>query len=295
MIHPITFSIPAEKIVHSCPPKTRMLAHIIPGKLDTYIYKNETDYYNGYKESVFAITKKKAGWDCMRHYEIMANGCIPVFQDIERCPPRTMALLPKDLFVEGNALYSKIGTKQLAHLTSEETAEYTQLIHKLLDYTRTYVTTVSLAQYVLDKSLHPDAKRVLYLSGQTSPDYLRCITLHGFKSLLGAACHDSPRIPHIYKMKNYNYADLYGKGITYTNLLDAINHDSSQNVVELIKEKYYDIVIYGSYHRGMPHYDLVKSIYSPNQVIFLCGEDEHPCNYRRLVDAGHTVFVRELM
>lgn len=59
MIHPITFSIPAEKIVTSCPPKTRMLAYIIPGKLDTYIYKNETDYYNGYKDSIFCANEKE--------------------------------------------------------------------------------------------------------------------------------------------------------------------------------------------------------------------------------------------
>jgi hypothetical protein len=37
----------------------------------------------------------------------MANGCIPVFPNIENCPVKTMSLLPKDLFVQGNLLFYK--------------------------------------------------------------------------------------------------------------------------------------------------------------------------------------------
>ena len=33
----------------------------------------------------------------MRHYEIMSNGCIPYFIDIESCPKLTMFNFPKDL------------------------------------------------------------------------------------------------------------------------------------------------------------------------------------------------------
>jgi hypothetical protein len=58
-IFPISFSMPPEKIVAAVPPKTRMLAHIIPGDLSTYIYKTEEDYYKGYQDSYFGITKKK--------------------------------------------------------------------------------------------------------------------------------------------------------------------------------------------------------------------------------------------
>jgi hypothetical protein len=61
-----------------------------------------------------------------------------------------------------------------------------------------------------------------------------------------------------------------------------------------IKNKKYDIVVYGSYHRGMPFYDLVSSIYKPNEIILLCGEDIHCCDYSYFVRKGHTIFVREL-
>jgi len=66
----------------------------------TYQFDNEADYYNEYASSRFAFTAKKAGWDCMRHYEILGNGCIPFFEEIPFCPKRTLTDLPKNLIVE---------------------------------------------------------------------------------------------------------------------------------------------------------------------------------------------------
>jgi hypothetical protein len=54
----------------------------------------------------------------------------------------------------------------------------------------------------------------------------------------------------------------------------------------------YDIIIYGSYYRGMPFYDLVNTIYQSNKIILLCGEDIRECDYSQYVDAGHNVFVK---
>ena len=59
MLNPIGFSISEEKIVNYIPVKTKILSNLIPGELTTYIYNNETDYYNEYKKSRFAITTKK--------------------------------------------------------------------------------------------------------------------------------------------------------------------------------------------------------------------------------------------
>ena len=86
-IKPISFAIPKSKILKEIDynPKN-ILAPLIPGKLNTYIYDNENSYYEMYKKSIFALTYKKAGWDCLRHYEILMNGCIPLFLDIENCP-----------------------------------------------------------------------------------------------------------------------------------------------------------------------------------------------------------------
>jgi hypothetical protein len=113
---------------------------------------------------------------------------------------------------------------------------------------------------------------------------------------LGINCHDYPKIPHIYKSTDINYYNLYGKGISYTNLLEQSlhNNDLDNTIEKDIINKKYDIIIYGSYHRGMPYYDLVCEVYKPNEIILLCGQDIHICCYNEFVNRGHMVFVREL-
>ena len=293
-LYPITFSIPEEKIVDTIQHKTKFISSLIPGDTSTYIYDNETDYYNEYKKSMFAITIKKSGWDCMRHYEILANGTIPYFPDIEKCPPNTMALLPKNLIIEGNSLYDKYQNQTTC--SQEDMNDCHNLINRLLDYTRNHLTTNKMAKYILNKTGYMDVKNILYLSASISPDYLRCVTLHGFKELFGDKCHDYPKIPHIYKSNNIDYTQLYGKGITYTNLLEPElrNDELDSTIEEDIQNKKYDIVIYGSYHRGMLGYDIVSKYYNPNEIILLCGEDEHNCDYQQWLNKGHHVFVREL-
>ena len=83
---------------------------------------------------------KKGGWDCMRHYEILANSCIPYFPEINDCPSTTMVPFPKHLIVETNNLYKKNGALD---------REYEFYANCLLAYTKEFLTTEKLAQYVL--------------------------------------------------------------------------------------------------------------------------------------------------
>lgn len=232
----------------------------------------------------------------MRHYEIIANGCVPYFPDLDKCPEQTMALLPKDLLQEGNKLYQLLHRRIDCDLNEDEQTQYNILQGKLLDHMREHLTTRKMAEYILRKTNHNQATKILFLSGNTEPDYLRCVTLHGFKAHIGSDCHDYPKVPHIYKSKSINYSGLYGKGITYTNLLENSLHNDAMDIriTDAIIKKEFDIVIYGSYHRGMPFYDIVQTVYSPSEIILLCGEDIHNCNYMQWVNKGHHVFVREL-
>jgi hypothetical protein len=208
-----------------------------------------------------------------------------------------LVLFPKKLLIEAINLYNnKFIKENISELTSEDINEYNILQNKLLEYTKKYLTTDKIAKYILQKTNYENVSKILYLSQDINPDYLRCLTLHGFKSILGNNCHDYPKIPHIYKSENINYATLYGKGMTYTNLLEQSFHNTTLDidVVDNIKNKYYDIVIYGSFHRGMLYYDLVKSIYKPNEIILLCGEDLHDCNRGFFLNNQHYIFVREM-
>ena len=177
-IKPISFAIPKSKILKEIDyhPKN-ILAPLIPGRLNTYIYDNECSYYEMYKKSIFALTYKKAGWDCLRHYEILMNGCIPLFLDIENCPKDIITTLPKGNLIgilnEFNNIFSfynpfKIFKKK--HLTFqrifkilkfnfksnnlenfiEKNKRIFELKKDLLNFTKKNLTTESLAKYTLD-------------------------------------------------------------------------------------------------------------------------------------------------
>jgi len=102
---PISFAMPTTKGKFD-KQKIKDYSFITPLDLKTYIYENEKDYYLDYQESRFGITTKKCGWDALRHYEILGNGCIPYFLDIEKCPNTCLTALPKHLCVQINDFIS---------------------------------------------------------------------------------------------------------------------------------------------------------------------------------------------
>lgn len=283
---PIQFAIPEVKIVEQIPEKERDFAFIIPGKLETYIYNSEEDYYRDYQKSYFAVTCRKGGWDCLRHYEILANGCIPYFVDLEQCPPNTMFALPKELILE--AMHLK-GVSYL-HIDHDkfDKAKYFKILKKLLDYTRKHLTTKSMAAYLLNQLNYHGEGKILYLSQDPYPDYMRCVMLIGLKELLGARVVDFPKIDHIYKTYPKDEKRLYGKGFSYTKIVDDPEVDRT-DLADRINKKEFDLIIYGSVHRGMPFHALVLKNYQEHEIAYLCGEDGHKCEFSALPN----LFIRE--
>jgi hypothetical protein len=137
---PITFAIPTNKITTNINiNKTQEYATCIPGQPETYIFKDEKPYYEDYQKSFYGVTMKKSGWDCMRHYEILGNYCIPYFVGLEDCPKNTLCNLPKDLLLEAREL-----TKDF------ESQKYFHILNELFNYTKENLTTAALAKYVLN-------------------------------------------------------------------------------------------------------------------------------------------------
>ena len=177
-ILPISFAIPKSKILKEINYHPQnILAPLIPGRLSTYIYDNENSYYEMYQKSIFALTYKKAGWDCLRHYEILMNGCIPLFLDVENCPKNIITTLPKgkliDLLNDFNDIfsyYNPFKIFKIKHLTFqrifnllkfnfrsdnlenfiEENEKVFELKKDLLNFTKKNLTTEILAKYTLD-------------------------------------------------------------------------------------------------------------------------------------------------
>ena len=149
-VWPIHFAIPSEKLCDATQ-KTKFMAFIDPMDTTTYIYDNEADYYADYRSSLFGRTQKKAGWDCLRHYEIMANFCLPYFVNLEFCPDTIMTRLPKkELLVAKTMLEYKDG--KLFH-SSEGERLWSVLMHEVFEKLRTGLTTSALAKYVLDTAM----------------------------------------------------------------------------------------------------------------------------------------------
>jgi len=137
---PITFGIPTCKLPTSNKTKTQEYATCIPGQPETYIFKDEKSYYEDYQKSYYGVTMKKAGWDCMRHYEILGNYCMPYFIGLEDCPQNTLANLPKELLLEG---------RELANNFDE--LKYFNILDEVFNYTKENLTTKNIANYILNK------------------------------------------------------------------------------------------------------------------------------------------------
>ena len=141
LIHPINFCIPKELILSEVPEKTQDWGAIEPGKIETYIFNDVKSYYEDYQKSYFGLTIKKGGFDCLRHYEILMNGCIPYFPLLEDCPAETMKLFPKDKIIE---------TNKIAESTQLDLSVYKQNVEWLLDYTRKNLTTEVIVTKMLE-------------------------------------------------------------------------------------------------------------------------------------------------
>jgi hypothetical protein len=136
---PITFAYPTCKLANSNRSKTQEYATCIPGQPETYIFKSEKQYYEDYQKSYYGVTMKKAGWDCMRHYEILGNYCMPYFIGLEDCPKNTLNNFPKELLLEA---------KNLANNFVE--SNYFTILDEVFNYTKQNLTTKNIAKQILE-------------------------------------------------------------------------------------------------------------------------------------------------
>jgi len=147
-VFPISFAFPKVKIQTPLP-KTRAWSNVQPGWGAQYVHHTEQDYYNDYRQSLFGRTTKKSGWDCMRHYEIMACRCIPYFADLDGAPRNLMTTLPRDLLLHAKRRVDEQGVEYFMP-GQPGWNEYQELEQKIFDHFLANCTTGSLAKYVLD-------------------------------------------------------------------------------------------------------------------------------------------------
>ena len=147
-VFPLEFSFPPEKICRHEVIKKKLMAVCDPRDASTYIFNDEASYYQDYQQSYFGVTTKKAGWDCLRHYEILANQCAPLFLDLAACPELTMFRYPKAQNLALVDSYRKYGPDYFK--SSEGERLYMRLTGQMFEVFCQDLTTVAMARYVLD-------------------------------------------------------------------------------------------------------------------------------------------------
>ena len=273
-IFSIPYAIPDECVVLAVPAKSQTMSQVVPGNRNNYTFGagQEEAYYQQYRASRFALSPRKGGWDCLRHYEVLAAGCIPVTDGLEHAPKETMVSLPRDLILEGRALLPWQDTEDFRTC-------YDALVTRLLAHVRTHCTTSALASYFLGHFVLPPAPKILMINCHMGENYTRELLSIGLRRQLGTDFVEVPRNDVLYQ--GADLSKYYGNGFTYGGRLEDLPIDRTR-IAEKIAARAWDLIIFGKTgrdegHEGsvpnQPYFTEVMTHYRPHEVVFLFGGD----------------------
>lgn len=284
-IFPLGYSFPEELFQLEIPEKKQIWAEVIPGFKETYRFSVESDYYQMYQDARFAFTWKKGGWDCLRHYEIIANGCFPIFRDLEKCPDETLTQLYKKLLIQGKK--ELIPWKE----TSEYKEKYNVLMTELIAHSRKHATCMTVAEGLVNNLGIKPGQKILFLTCNLSPNYSRelvFIGLNRFMKNQGGICISYPRLEFLYdSYPEEKVNSLYGRGFGYARKLrkestkESLDY-SSKEIKETILNREWDFIVYGKIGTdegeqgeipGCPFWEAVSQSYSSSEIVFVYGGD----------------------
>lgn len=289
----------------------------------TYRFTSESEYVAEYARSYYCLTFKKGGWDVLRHYEIIAAGCMPYLVDIEHTPVYTLYHMPKQLLLAARDLpgvhFNCSSVRVVIDHSIFPKDVYFRLLQELLAHAHKFLTTKAMAQFVLSAAGKPNATKVLYLAAALKKAPLRAqgnynswTLFHGLRSLLGDGCVDPFKIPFLYKQPqdvvNGMKKLLYGMGFGYAFRLDDATTVDRTDLLNKVKQHFYDLVVFAdptsllsSSTRNIKLLSLVSAYYQKNEILFLHAPDiAYPAPHQQgyapvqLYEAG-TVFQREIM
>jgi hypothetical protein len=288
-VWPISFSYPCLAMPLQRPQET--LNSITPGF--PYSFDDEAEYLNVYGRSSLAITHRKAGWDCFRHLEIMASGSVPLMLDAPLIPKYSMIHYPKIAMAEVLALALEYGGRP-----SQSARE------GFFDFFNKHLTTLAMAEYILEMSGLSNAAKVLFIDEHTptNPEYLSTLTLMGLKQLFGTNCEVAYPADFLYSDSVMPTYQFYGRGFGYTKKLDPALRSAREQIsagidgIESLDIGAFDAVVVGSLTRNRELTQKMLNKVSPEKLILIHGEDSPPNIFeaRWFRSTGANIFVRAI-
>lgn len=151
----ISFSIPEEKIfIVTKENKSKTFnSHIVDSEIafiesqnsSSYVFENENDYYKDLQKAKFGITTKRRGWDCLRHYELAANGAVLCFKNLNQKP---LNCAPHGLIDGFNCISYSNYADLKSKIKNISDQEYSNLLKNNYDWIKKQ-TTITRAQEFL--------------------------------------------------------------------------------------------------------------------------------------------------
>jgi len=275
------YCLPDEIFVESvCPidQKKYVISPLIPGDTSNYLFKagEEAKYYDMYRQSMFAITHKKGGWDCLRHYEILAAGCIPIFEELDNCPADTLTSFPKDLLKE--AYRALLPWRN----TDEQREAYTLYASRLLESAKSNCSTSANVDRFISGNIKGN---ILMLTGDMGVNYTRELNWIGIKRRFGISAVEYPPLDFLYDdFPEDQLQNIYGNGFTYSRRLSSQLKVAitEQELIESLRQKKWDMIIYGKVGPdetsvgsvpNLPYWSEVFKRYSRDEIVFWYGGD----------------------
>lgn len=279
-VYPFAYSIPDELIIKNIPEKSIEISDIQPRTISNSSYQfnpsQEKEYYEAYQKAKFAITRKKGGWDTLRHYEIMANGCIPLFENLEECPYLSLNSFPKRLIEDINKNIEDL--KKYNYI-------YNGYMTRLLDAVRKSCSSSSRVEEFLERmNIKNNQPKILMLSGDTNINYLRETFWIGIKNKFKNDCQEYPILNFLYDdfpIENFN--GMVGNGFTYGRKIPSEYKSNldEEKVKSSILKREWDVIVYGrvgpdeTYLGSLPDLPFWNEVlFSEIPIAFLYGGDE---------------------
>lgn len=141
---PISFAFPEELLFKEQVEKDQLVAKLTMAQ-NGRIFSKQEDYYHEFNRSYFALTKKKAGWDCMRHYEIVMSGALPLMKDLHELPKLTMIHWDRNLLKEVIEFFWHF------RVDNGQNPHYFDIRNRFIEHAKKDLTTTAMFNYVLSK------------------------------------------------------------------------------------------------------------------------------------------------